>query len=96
MESPEKPIIAKAVAAGTIYGLCIASQTLYEFARRIKDDQTRGFSERKAIVEVLNEIHKEFVVEMEKANGNADQSAGVGRDSQEREQTSIAGFESNI
>jgi len=88
MESPEKPIIAKAVAAGTIYGLCIASQTLYEFARRIKDDQTRGFSERKAIVEVLNEIHKEFVVEMEKANGNADQSAGVDGHVEERKQAS--------
>jgi hypothetical protein len=88
MESPEKPIIAKAVAAGIIHGLDIASQTLYEFARRIKDDQTRGFSERRAIVEVLNEIHKEFVAEMEKANGNADQSAGVSGDSQEREQAS--------
>jgi len=74
-ESPEKPIIAKAVAAGTIYGLCIASQTLYEFARRIKDDQTRGFSERKAIVEVLNEIHKEFVVETEKASALPSESS---------------------
>jgi len=88
MESPEKPIIAKAVVASTIHGLDIASQTLYEFARRIKDDQTRGFSERRAIVEVLNEIHKEFVVEMEKANGNANKSAGIDRDSQERQQAS--------
>ena len=70
MESPEKPIIAKAVVASTIHGLDIASQTLYQFALRIKDDQTRGFSERKAIVAVLNEIHTEFVAEMEKANGN--------------------------
>jgi hypothetical protein len=75
MESPEKPIITKAVLAGTIHGLDIASQTLYEFARRIKDDQSRGFSERKAIVEVLNEIHKEFVVEMEKANAKSSQSS---------------------
>lgn len=88
MESPEKPIIAKAVVAGTIHGLDIASQTLYEFARRIKDDQSRGFSERRVIVEVLNEIHKEFVVEMEKANGNADQSAGVDGHVEEREQAS--------
>jgi hypothetical protein len=88
MESPEKPIIAKAVVASTIHGLDIASQTLYEFARRIKDDQTRGFSERRAIVEVLNEIHKEFVVEMEKINGNANKSAGIDRDSQERQQAS--------
>lgn len=69
MESPEKPIIAKAVLAGTIHGLDIASQTLYEFALRIKDDQSRGFSERKAIVNVLNKIHQEFMVEMEKING---------------------------
>ena len=75
MESPEKPIIAKAVVASTIHGLDIASQTLYEFARRIKDDQTRGFSERRASVEVLNEIHKEFVVEMEKANAKSSQSS---------------------
>jgi len=67
-EPPNKPIIAKAVSAGTIHGLDIASQTLWKFALRIKDDQSRGFSERKAIVEVLNEIHKEFVAEMEKAN----------------------------
>jgi len=75
IEPAEKPIIAKAVVAGTIHGLDIASQTLYEFARRIKDDQTRGFSERKAIVEVLNEIHKEFVVEMEKASAKSSQSS---------------------
>jgi len=68
MVTTPKPIIAKAVLAGTIHGLDIASQTLYEFARRIKDDQTRGFSERKAIVNVLNEIHQEFMAEMEKAN----------------------------
>jgi len=68
MVTTPKPIIAKAVAAGTIHGLDIASQTLYEFARRIKDDRDRGFSERKAIVNVLNEIHSEFVAEMEKAN----------------------------
>ena len=86
MVTPKKPIIAKAVLAGTIHGLDIASQTLFEFARRIKDDQSRGFSERRAIVEVLNEIHKEFVVEMEKTNGNANQSTGVGGDSQELKQ----------
>ena len=70
MEPTPKPVIAKALTAGTVYGLDIASQTLYQFALRIKDDQTRGFSERKAIVAVLNEIHTEFVAEMEKANGN--------------------------
>lgn len=68
MVTPEKPIIAKAVLAGTIHGLDIASQTLFEFARRIKDDQSRGFSERKAIVNVLNKIHQEFMAEMEKIN----------------------------
>jgi len=75
MVAPEKPIIAKAAAAGTVHDLDIASRTLYEFARRIKDDQTRGFSERRAIVEVLNEIHKEFVVEMEKASAKSSQSS---------------------
>ena len=70
MEPTPKPVIAKALTAGTIHGLDTASQTLYQFALRIKDDQTRGFSERKAIVAVLNEIHTEFVAEMEKANGN--------------------------
>lgn len=69
-------------------GLDLCSQVLWKFALRIKDDQSRGFSERKAIVEVLNEIHKEFLAEMEKANGNANQSAGVGGDSQELKQAS--------
>jgi len=69
-------------------GLDLCSQVLWKFALRIKDDQTRGFSERRAIVEVLNEIRKEFVVEMEKANGNANKSAGIDRDSQERQQAS--------
>lgn len=68
-EPPEKPIIAKAVLAGTIHGLDIASQTLWKFALRIKDDQSRVFSERKAIVNVLNKIHQEFMAEMEKING---------------------------
>lgn len=54
--------------AGFIVGLDLCSQVLWKFAVRIKDDQTQGFSERRAIVEVLNEIHKEFVAEMEKAN----------------------------
>ena len=75
MVTPKKPIIAKAVLAGTIHGLDIASQTLFEFARRIKDDQSRGFSERKAIVNVLNEIHSEFIVEMEKANAKPSESS---------------------
>jgi len=71
-EPPEKPIeFPNASAkAGFLVGLDLCSQVLWKFALRIKDDQTRGFSERKAIVEVLNEIHKEFVAEMEKANGN--------------------------
>jgi len=83
-EPPEKPIIAKAVLAGTIHGLDIASQTLWKFALRIKDDQSRGFSERKAIVEVLNEIHKEFVTEMEKANECGSSSSSNGTESQEQ------------
>jgi len=56
-------------------GLDLCSQVLWKFALRIKDDQTRGFSERRAIVEVLNEIRKEFVVEMEKANAKSSQSS---------------------
>ena len=61
--------------AGFMVGLDLCSQVLWKFALRIKDDQTRGFSERRAIVEVLNEIHKEFVVEMEKANAKSSQSS---------------------
>lgn len=67
-ESPSQPIeFPNASArAGFMVGLDLCTQVLWKFALRIKDDDTRGFSERKAIVEVLNEIHKEFV--MEKAN----------------------------
>lgn len=61
--------------AGFMVGLDLCSQVLWKFALRIKDDQTRGFSERRAIVEVLNEIRKEFVVEMEKANAKSSQSS---------------------
>ena len=77
MESPEKPIeFPNASArAGFIVGLDFCSQVLWKFALRIKDDDTRGFSERKAIVEVLNEIHKEFVVEMEKASALPSESS---------------------
>lgn len=90
MESPEKPIeFPNASArAGFIVGLDFCSQVLWKFALRIKDDDTRGFSERKAIVEVLNEIHKEFVAEMEKANGNTNQSPRIDGNSQERQQAS--------
>lgn len=90
MESPEKSIeFPNASArAGFLVGLDLCSQVLWKFALRIKDDDTRGFSERKAIVNVLNEIHSEFVAEMEKANVNANQSAGISGDSQEHEQTS--------
>lgn len=70
MESPEKPIeFPNASAkAGFLVGLDLCSQVLYKFAVRIKDDQSRGFSERKAIVNVLNKIHQEFMAEMEKIN----------------------------
>ena len=87
-ESPEKPIEfpSASARAGFMVGLDLCSQVLWKFALRIKDDQTRGFSERKAIVEVLNEIHTEFVAEMEKANGNANQSTGVDRHVEEPEQ----------
>ena len=75
-ESSEKPIeFPNASArAGFMVGLDLCSQVLWKFTVRIKDDDTRGFSERKAIVEVLNEIHKEFVAEMEKANALSSQS----------------------
>lgn len=89
-ESPSQPIeFPNASArAGFMVGLDLCTQVLWKFALRIKDDQTRGFSERKAIVEVLNEIHKEFVTEMEKANGNPNQSPRINGDSQERQQAS--------
>jgi len=89
-ESPSQPIeFPNASArAGFMVGLDLCTQVLWKFALRIKDDQTRGFSERKAIVEVLNEIHKEFVAEMEKANGNANKSPRINGDSQERQQAS--------
>lgn len=76
-EPPEKPIeFPNASAkAGFLVGLDLCSQVLWKFALRIKDDQSRAFSERKAIVEVLNEIHKEFVVEMEKANAKPSESS---------------------
>ncbi len=69
-ESPEKPIeFPNASArAGFVVGLDLCSQVLWKFAVRIKDDQSRGFSERRAIVNVLNKIHQEFMAEMEKAN----------------------------
>ena len=77
MESPEKPIeFPNASArAGFVVGLDLCSQVLWKFAVRIKDDQSRGFSERKAIVNVLNEIHSEFIVEMEKANAKPSESS---------------------
>lgn len=88
MVSPEKPIeFPNASArAGFVVGLDLCSQVLWKFALCIKDDDTRGFSERKAIVNVLNEIHSEFIVEMEKANGNANQSTGIDGHVEEREQ----------
>lgn len=61
--------------AGFIVGLDLCTQVLWKFALRIKDDDTRGFSERKAIVEVLNEIHTEFVAEMEKASAKPSESS---------------------
>lgn len=77
MVSPEKPIeFPNASArAGFVVGLDLCSQVLWKFAVRIKDDQSRGFSERKAIVNVLNEIHSEFIVEMEKANAKPSESS---------------------
>ena len=77
MVSPEKPIeFPNASArAGFLVGLDLCSQVLWKFALRIKNDDTRGFSERKAIVNVLNEIHSEFIVEMEKANALPSQSS---------------------
>jgi hypothetical protein len=63
--------------AGMIHGLDIASQSLFKFACQIKDDDTKGHSERKAIINVLHEIHREFEAEMEKVNGNANQSPRV-------------------
>ena len=77
MESPEKPIeFPNASArAGFLVGLDLCSQVLWKFAVHIKDDQTKGHSERKAIINVLNEIHSEFVAEMEKANAKPSESS---------------------
>ena len=77
MVTPKKPIeFPNASArAGFVVGLDLCSQVLWKFALCIKDDDTRGFSERKAIVNVLNEIHSEFIVEMEKANAKPSESS---------------------
>ncbi len=61
--------------AGFLVGLDLCSQVLWKFAVHIKDDQTKGHSERKAIINVLNEIHSEFVAEMEKANAKPSESS---------------------
>lgn len=77
MESPTQPMSHPHFRAGTVHGLDIASQSLFKFAQQIRANDTKGYSERKAIINVLHEIHNELVAEMEKANGNANQSPRV-------------------
>jgi hypothetical protein len=74
--------------AGYALGLGMCSKVLWDTAVNIKDDQSQGFSERLAIVKVLKEIHEQIQAEVEKINGNANKSAGIDRDSQERQQAS--------
>ena len=76
------------VRAGFLVGLDLCSQVLWKFAVKIKDDQSQGYSERLAIIKVLHLIHDEIKVEMEKFNGNSNQSTRVDGNSQERQQAS--------
>jgi len=89
-ESPSQPIeFPNASArAGFIVGLNLCSKVLWDTAVRIKDDKEQGFSERIAIIKVLHLIHDEIKVEMEKFNGNSNQSTRVDGNSQERQQAS--------
>lgn len=88
MVTTQEPLSDARIRTGLLLGLEIASRTLWDTAVRIKDDKEQGFSERIAIIKVLHLIHDEIKVEMEKFNGNANKSAGIGRDSQERQQLS--------
>ena len=88
MESPSQPLSDARIRTGLMLGLEIASRTLWDTAVRIKDDKEQGFSERIAIIKVLHLIHDEIKVEMEKFNGNSNQSTRVDGNSQERQQAS--------
>ena len=70
--------------AGFLVGLELCSKVLWDTAVNIKDDQFQGFSERLAIVKVLKEIHEQIQAEVEKINGNSNQSTRVDGNSQER------------
>ena len=74
--------------AGYALGLAMCSKVLWDTAVNIKEDQSQGFSERLAIVKVLKEIHEQIQAEVEKINGNANQSPRVNGDSQECQQAS--------
>ena len=74
--------------AGFLVGLELCSKVLWDTSVRIKDDKEQGFSERIAIIKVLHLIHDEIKVEMEKFNGNSNQSTRVDGNSQERQQAS--------
>ena len=72
--------------AGYALGLAMCSKVLWDTAIKIKDDPAQGFSERLAIVKVLKEIHEQIQAEVEKINGNPNQSSRVNGDSQKRQQ----------
>ena len=74
--------------AGYVLGLSMCSKVLWDTSTNIKDDPSQGFSERLAIVKVLKEIHEQIQAEVEKVNGNANQSSGINGNSQERQQAS--------
>jgi len=74
--------------AGYALGLGMCSKVLWDTAIKIKDDQSQGFSERLAIVKVLKEIHEQIQAEVEKINGNTNQSSRINGNSQERQQAS--------
>ena len=73
---------------GFIMGLELCSRVLWDTATRISEDQSQAHSERLAIVKVLKEIHDQIKAEMEKINGNPNQSPRINGDSQERQQAS--------
>ena len=88
MVTTQEPISDARLRTGLLLGLEIASRTLWDTAVRIKDDKDQGYSERIAIIKVLHLIHDEIKTEMEKINGNPNQSTRVDGNSQERQQAS--------
>ena len=88
MVTTQEPLSDARIRTGLLLGLEIASRTLWDTAVRIKDDKEQGFSELIEIIKVLHLIHDEIKVEMEKFNGNSNQSTRVDGNSQERQQAS--------